>query len=214
MEPLEAPRLPAWRQVVVAGILAALAGALIWQVSRDPVPLPPTGTVASISPASIAGVDGVNPITETSTVSSIASAMSTATATSNTTVTPIAAVTSLPEPPSDAEVLAAADAALAAWGRFAISGDLTLLEPFFDPSGPQYRRLVSESEALQSDPLGEPPYTVVLGPAQITADDDGRPAIEGPVTFLRAGEVSQTFLWRMVFTQVGEGWALWSVQPV
>ncbi len=194
----EGTGLAAWRLISVAGIIGALAVVLLWQVGREPVPLPmstPVATVESIPRPSESALTTAPP------------------STAPPQTQPLAAPTNGPDAVTEAEVLAAAKGALDAWGRFAVSGDLEALGPWFDPEGPQYGQLAQESPELQAEPLGNPPYLVTLESPVVSLDEQGRPVVEGSVVFARTGEAAQRLEWRMAFRRGSEGWALWSVQP-
>lgn len=110
-------------------------------------------------------------------------------------------------------VLALVDEGLAAWGRFAVSGDLGELEPWFDHDGPQYGRLASEAKELAAQPLGPPPYSVVMfDPVVEAVGDEVR--VSGRVVFARTGEPSQSFDWRLIVRGPVHDRRIWTVEDV
>lgn len=102
---------------------------------------------------------------------------------------------------------------LAAWGRFAVTGDLDRVAPWFSQEGPQWERFESEAPELSADPLGEPPYEVMVDVGDMTGDA-GEMRVNVRVTFVRTGESSQTFRWRVVLRDEDDGWRIWTVEAV
>lgn len=105
----------------------------------------------------------------------------------------------------------AAEKALAAWGRFAVSGDLSHLAPWFDPQGPQYRLLAEESARLAESPLGDPPYLVTFEPEEVITQG-GEASVRGQVVFGRRGEPTQSFHWVIHLRSGVDGWRVWTVE--
>lgn len=208
----EGSRLATWRLVAVAGIIGGLAAVLLWQLGREPVPLPPASSMAAVEP--ILGA----PETTASSASRPDSLQSVDQSDGpSPTTAPAPSATSVPTrlaAETEEEVVAAARGALEAWGRFAVTGDLEALGPWFAAGGPQYAQLVEESTVLQAAPLGDPPYVVTLESATVTLDEEGRPVVEGSVSFARTGEATQRLDWRMTFRPGPQGWTLWSVQSL
>jgi hypothetical protein len=120
-----------------------------------------------------------------------------------------------PATPTQVPVVAAAREALAAWGRFAISGDLDEVNPYFAHGGPQYLRLESEAPRLAANPLGPPAYSFEFpSPTVLTVSAD-RTIVRGVITFARAGEAARTFRWdlKMEWSEAKQRWLLWTVTP-
>jgi hypothetical protein len=111
------------------------------------------------------------------------------------------------------ERVAAAEAALTAWGQFAVTGDVELLEGSFDTTGPQYRALVDEAAAIAADPPGPPPYDVELETASVEEASANEAVVAVAVAWARPGEPDQRFAWNLVMrrSQTGQ-WLLWTVR--
>ena len=110
-----------------------------------------------------------------------------------------------------AQVVGVASGALQAWGRFAVSGRLEELTPYFDPDGPQFAQFRREAAELAAHPTGPPEYRFAMSDA--TAERKGDDwLVRGPVVVSRPGEADQRFRWELVVRQRGEGWAVWTVR--
>ncbi len=114
----------------------------------------------------------------------------------------------------EAAVLDAMDRALAAWGEFAVTGDLTLVAGFFVVHGPQLEQLRGEAAALLAEPLGPPPYVFEVHDPVVTMEDPGEAIVAAQVVMARPGEPPQEFDWRIHLHQTGDTWQLWTVEPV
>ncbi len=112
-----------------------------------------------------------------------------------------------------ADVRAAVTGAMAAWGRFAVTGDLEEVSSWFAPDGPQYRQFEEEAERLESAPIGPPPYTVLVEDLDVEEWDGGARA-EGGFVFVRTGEPSQSFHWVIELTRRGGRWQVWTVTTI
>ncbi len=112
----------------------------------------------------------------------------------------------------EAALVKDAEGALAAWGRFAVSGDLRELDGWFVPDAPQHRILVEEAARLASAPPGPPAYIVRLTEPRVASVTGRRAALRGDVTWTRPGEVDQRYQWEVVLRRSADGrWALWTV---
>lgn len=148
---------------------------------------------------------------------------STATTRRSTGASPTIRVGSVAVPSADASsstsmpvtgergVLWVVEEAMAAWGRFAVSGDLEEVEPFFVVDGPQYRQFVEEAAALAVAPPGPPPYRVLVETSNVVRDA-AEAQVEAGVRFVRTGEPSQSFRWVVVLRIVGDDWKVWTVE--
>lgn len=196
-----------WRIAAAVAFLALLAGALVWVVvvgGADEASSDTTGIVAVVTPAS-AVPSPPSSVSTTTTASTAAP----------TTLPPT--VLTFPPPPVEvtlADVLPAVDAAFAAWGEFAVTGDLDLVESTFDAAGPQYTQLRGEAPALSADPLGPPPYVFTVIDPRLRRPDPDRAVVVGDVTVDRPEEPTQTFRWRIVMSWVGGDWRLWTVDDI
>lgn len=121
----------------------------------------------------------------------------------------------VPEPSvaSDAaDVEAALVEVLEAWGAFAVTGDLALLDGFVSPDGPRMRTFREEARALQADPPGPPNYRLTADPGRVRIITP-EAITDRTVTFRRPGEADQVFAWRLIFRFEQGRWKLWSVTP-
>jgi hypothetical protein len=115
-------------------------------------------------------------------------------------------------PPVDPRIDSAAKA-LAAWGQFAVTGDLAALEGFFDKEGPQYRALMDEAQRLVGTDPGGTPYQVTLLNPSVTSAESRQVTVAGNVVWSRQPEVQQAFAWQIVLRPEPQGgWVLWTVQ--
>lgn len=110
--------------------------------------------------------------------------------------------------------LAVVEGGLAAWGRFAVTGDLSVLEPWFDIDGPQYRQLAAEAEELAAVALGPPPYSVVMFDAVVVEETADEVRLRGRVVFVRTGEASQSFDWEVVLRGGAGQRRIWTINDV
>lgn len=132
-------------------------------------------------------------------------------ATTITSTNEVAPITGAPAP--DAGPRAVVEAGLAAWGRFAVSGHLAELEPWFDPEGPQYGLLAAEAPELADAPLGAPAYSVVMSDP-VVYSSVSETLVEGRVVFARTGEPSQSWRWRVVLRARDGSWRIWTVEDL
>ncbi|MGH8874107.1 MAG: hypothetical protein ACRDVM_02475, partial [Acidimicrobiia bacterium] len=109
------------------------------------------------------------------------------------------------------EVVAAAEDALQAWGEFAVTGRVVLLEGTFDPAGPQYQQLASEASGLQAEPLGPPPYQFILHSPKVLGEGDEL-VVRGSVTMSRLSEPDRHYSWDLVMRRREGRWLLWTVE--
>ena len=106
------------------------------------------------------------------------------------------------------ERVPAARAGLAAWGRFAASGDLADLAGTFDESGPQYRQLAASASGV-----GGAPYTVTIDDAQVAAVDDHTTEVTVTAEWSRPDEVIQRYRWTIELRRTDTTWQVWTVLP-
>lgn len=98
--------------------------------------------------------------------------------------------------------------ALSAWGRFAVTGDLAEVKPWFVVGGPQYEQFLTEAGAAGS--AGGTAYRVTFEPLATHPDDPNR--MRGRVVFVRTGEPSQVFDWWIVLRRRDERLQVWTVE--
>jgi hypothetical protein len=116
--------------------------------------------------------------------------------------------------PLTPRLLDASRSALAAWGRFAVSGSLDEVGRVFDQSGPQFERLTAESRGITAHPPGAPAYTFTLtsGTVLRSARADER-IVRADVVVSRPNEEEQQFGWDLVMRRGTEDrWLLWTVR--
>lgn len=108
----------------------------------------------------------------------------------------------------EAEVLAAAVAALHAWATFATTGELKPLADHFHPAGPQYRQLAAEASTIGPDGVA---YSITLEPSGVTGDGDRR-VVRGGVTWSREGEPVGQYDWVIQMRRADDrAWRVWTV---
>ena len=114
-------------------------------------------------------------------------------------------------PPEAQAVMAAARAAVQAWGTFATSGELEGLDPYFDPAGPQYGQLASEADGRVTD-SGR--YELLLAAADAREHGAGW-LVDGEVHMRRNGLPAGVWHWRLELRHHPEhGWRIWTVTEV
>ena len=108
--------------------------------------------------------------------------------------------------------LEAAQQALHAWGRFAVTGDLEELDGHFHPDGPQYAQLQDEAPAVHGRSDGGPPYSFEIEDATVDALHARRALLNVEVTLNRPGEPTRSLRWELdLVHQPHDGWTLWTV---
>jgi hypothetical protein len=111
------------------------------------------------------------------------------------------------------ERVAAAEAALAAWGRFAVTGDTAGLGGTFDVTGPQFQDLAHEAGTISAAPPGPPAYDVTLTVPAVADVSEDEAVVTGTVVWSRPGEVDQRHRWDVVLRRGTAGrWLLWTVR--
>lgn len=178
-------------RMAAAGLLVALAGGAL-----------------AVGGAS-GSEQGVSPATTPPPTSGEVLPVSTVGVVSVTTGDPTGSSSSAPT--GDGDVPRVVEEALAAWGRFAVSGDLDEVEPFFVVDGPQYRLFVEEAVTLAGSPPGPPPYRVLVEIFDVVRDV-AEVRVEARVRFVRTGEPSQSFRWVIVVRRIGHDWKVWTVE--
>lgn len=179
-------------RIAAVGLLVALAGGAfaVGGANRSEQERVPSST-ATTRPS--AGVSS------TITIESTSVATADRTSSTSTSVT------------GEGDVTSVIEKAMAAWGRFAVSGDLDEVEPFFVVDGPQYLLFVEEAVALAATPPGPPPYRVLVEIADVMRDA-AETQVEAGVRFVRTGEPSQSFRWVIVVRRVRGEWKVWTVE--
>jgi hypothetical protein len=126
---------------------------------------------------------------------------------------PLAAATAAARP--EEQAVADGRRALAAWGRFAVTNDLSEVRPWFWANGPQFRQLSRQASLrARQRPLGPPAYHFVLTVARVAAPSPDYRVLSGQVRVSRPGEAVQTHRWNVWMrhdASPGGRWRLWTV---
>lgn len=105
----------------------------------------------------------------------------------------------------------AATAALAAWGRFATTGDVGTIADYFDTSGPQYRLLMAEARELPAPTAGAHYEVTMEQPSAMSTTAD-EALVSADVKWRRPGAPDQAYRWTLVLRRdEGDAWRLWTV---
>jgi hypothetical protein len=115
----------------------------------------------------------------------------------------------------DQRVVADGEKALADWGHFAVSNNLSDIKDSFWTNGPQYKQLAKE--AKERKPIEGPPYTMTMTDVKVIkpGDREDQRVLRGKVQMTRPGEKPQTFnwdVWLQLDPEAGGRWRLWTVQ--
>lgn len=183
-----------WRVGLALAVIAALAGGIVWVslVGGDDVP-----TAAPVTTTAVA----------------VAAAPDTAAASKVSTTSGVQSAPTTTVSPQQEEILEATDRALAAWGEYAVTGDLSLVEGTFVAAGPQLEQLRGEAPARRAEPLGAPPYEFEVRDPVVTVKDAGEAIVAAQVVLTRPRGPSQDYDWRIHLHRIGGTWQLWTVEP-
>ena len=108
--------------------------------------------------------------------------------------------------------LEAAQDALDAWGRFAVTGDLGELDGHFHPDGPQYAQLLDEAPAVGARGDGGPPYEFQIEDATVEVLKARRARLHVDVTLTHPSEAARQYQWQVVLVAgPDDDWRLWTV---
>jgi hypothetical protein len=115
----------------------------------------------------------------------------------------------------DQRAVADGEKALADWGHFAVSNNLSDIKDSFWANGPQYKQLAKE--AKERKPIEGPPYTMTMTGVKVIkpGDREDQRVLRGKVQMTRPGEKPQTFnwdVWLQLDPEAGGRWRLWTVQ--
>jgi hypothetical protein len=188
-----------WPGLLVVGVLAVTLGVVVWAPWDRGLPVPTSALATPTTSPSLPATVATQPATSSPTTSSP----------STTTVPATTTTTTLPE----AVLVEAARDALAAWGRFAVSGDLAELRGTFHRLGPQRRLLAREARTISADPPGPPAYTVTLRNPRVRPAQGDAVIVRGRVRFSRLSEPDQVYPWDLVLVPGrGDRWLLWTVR--
>jgi len=117
----------------------------------------------------------------------------------------------------DQRVVADGEKALADWGHFAVSNNLSDVKDSFWANGPQYKQLAKEAKERKGKPIGPPPYKMTMSGVQVIAPSNraDQRVLRGKVQMTRPGEDPQSFNWDvwLQLDQASDGrWRLWTVR--
>ena len=117
----------------------------------------------------------------------------------------------------DQRVIADGEKALADWGEFAVTNDLSDVKETFWANGPQYKQLAKEAKERKGKPIGPPPYKMTMSGVQVIAPSNraDQRVLRGKVQMTRPGEDPQSFNWDvwLQLDQASDGrWRLWTVR--
>lgn len=116
---------------------------------------------------------------------------------------------------ADREALAAARAAVDAWGRFTASGRLSRIAPYFHKGGPQYRRLKEDAAGVAADPAA--PTRVILASGEVvrgTRGDEQR-VVRGTVVVSRPMRPDRGFRCEIVLFRAPDSrWRVWTMREI
>jgi hypothetical protein len=112
--------------------------------------------------------------------------------------------------PTNARIAAARDA-LVAWGRFATTGDLSVVDGRFDPNGPQYRKFVEEQRSGTAG--DQAPHLVMVSDATVISDDGHEAVVALTAHWTPYHQGAGDFAWDVVLRSDMSGrWHVWTVR--
>ena len=187
--------VPAWRVVVALLFVAALVAGLVAVSGREPEAASPSAT--AILP----------PAPETAQSSTAGAAMSLAPA------VPAETDSSAPEAPFLAAVRNDLEAALAAWGLFAATGEIDAVDGRFAPDGPQYAQLLREVDDRVANAPGLPAFEFSMPDPVVLSSDPNAVVLTGEVIVTRPGIAPESYRWDIELRRDEEQgrWVLWTV---
>jgi hypothetical protein len=102
--------------------------------------------------------------------------------------------------------------ALAAWGRFATTGDISVVDGWFDPDGPQYRKLAEEGRAGAAGNQGT--HVVTVSDATVVRDDGREAVVSLLAHWTPPGRPTEDFAWAVVLRSddATGRWVVWTAQ--
>jgi hypothetical protein len=100
--------------------------------------------------------------------------------------------------------LEAATAAVEAWGSFAATGDIGLVDGWFAVDGPQYAQLESEADSILPGGI----YDFALAEGVVVEPG----LVRGTVTVTGGDGESQTYLWDIELVHQDNHWQVWTVR--
>ena len=114
-------------------------------------------------------------------------------------------------------IIADGEQALADWGEFAVSNNLSDVKESFWADGPQYKQLAKEAKERKGEPIGPPPYKMTMSEVKVIAPSNraDQRVLRGQVQMTRPGEEPQSFNWDvwLQLDKASDGrWRLWTVR--
>lgn len=106
------------------------------------------------------------------------------------------------------------NAALAAWGKFAVDGNIEGIKAYFAPNTKQFNRFQLDAATISASPPGGEPIKVVMNNPEAFKTDDNNWTVRGPVVWSRQGELTQNFNWELRLTRTSDRqpWQIISVR--
>ena len=114
----------------------------------------------------------------------------------------------------DQRAIADGEQALADWGEFAVSNNLSDVKESFWANGPQYKLLAEQSKDRKA--LGPPPYKMTMTDVKVIkpGEREDQRVLRGKVQMTRPGEKPQAYNWDVLLQvdpAAGGRWRLWTV---
>ena len=196
--------MAATRAVLAGLVLLGLAGALGYVlVTSSGVSRTTTPTLVSAPSTSATAA----------AATTVASAAPTTTSVPATTV-PSSIVPTTTAAVSNPPVVVALEAALEAWGNFAVTGNMKDLDDSFVVGGPQRRALRQEAPSIREDPPGPPPYSVKASDVFTVSVAPDDVVLRTVVTWQRDGVEDATYTWHVQMRRVDGEWRLYAVEDL
>jgi len=112
---------------------------------------------------------------------------------------PAQAQRTTPQAPPD--VTEGLDEAFAAWGQYAINGNLELVRPYFVNSGPQFKVFQAKAAKIRSNPPGGIPLEIKMTDPEATQINDNTWSLKGVVTIGTAGQTPAEYSWEITMAR-------------
>lgn len=196
--------------VVIAGLLGA--GLLTLFTGGDDSKDQASNTTTTEAPASDGASGDQDGGTNTTETTETTAPETTETTVDSTNTTGAGAQSQSDKAPKD--VVDTLNAALTAWGKFAVDGNIDDVKTYFAPNTRQFNRFQLDAQAISANPPGGDPITVTMTNPSTTKTDDNNWTIRGTAVWARTGEVTQNFQWeiRMSRTSERQPWQITSVR--
>ena len=192
---------PKWGMPVAIVVVGVLVLGVGWTVLRS-------GGASTASSAAPIVATPTTTVRETHTSTEVPLVRGGAT----TTIPAVPTTTTVPTPDMH-DPVEATRVALAAWGDFAITGDLTRVRLLFSAGGPQLTQLEDEAARI-TRPAGTsgPGYVVTLSEPTATVHATTA-TVTGTVVWTHPAEPDQTYRWAIEMHRADDGsWRLFTVR--